>query len=590
MKLRTRLALIVLVTALPVVAGTTWARARFERHTVEQSMRDIVLARMEDGGRERCEASPETFPEPPWRRGGPGRDERREGFEHGPGGEGEGRPPRPRDAQRANAERRTDPENGASSRGTAPNDTPNDVERVQRAEEPRVGAVPERRPGEPPPEGLRGDPRREPRGEPFGDGRGGRGFDPRRALAGGYPQRTELWAYDANFTSRNPRAPAFPADLKAALAGGEEIASEPWTTELRGEPIEGLQFAMRMPWEEGPCSIMLAQRPDAGPRSAVTDLLWSSIALCGVLLAAVLFAAGPIVGRVRSLTAQVRDSAASRYTTAVDEKGKDEISELARAFNSAGSDVRANLEAVETRERTLRTFVENTSHDVMLPLTVLQGHLSAVQRRVDAGTLPEKEVLRDALEESHYLSSLLQNLSVAAKLEGGEPLLAQHPVDLNALVERAVARQRPIARQKGVQVEFAVPEDTLHVLGDVTFVEQMLSNVIHNAVRYNKEGGHVAVVLEERGADHDEFALRVLDDGPGIPKELRERVVERSFRTDEARSRAPDGLGLGLAIAHDVARRHGLAMTMRESPAGGLEVEFTGRRARLAVEGDGPAA
>ncbi|MBK7877728.1 MAG: HAMP domain-containing histidine kinase [Planctomycetes bacterium] len=349
-----------------------------------------------------------------------------------------------------------------------------------------------------------------------------------------------------------------------------------------------MTFAIRMPWDEGPCAVMLVQRRDTGPRSAVTDLLWSSLALCAVLLGAVLFAAGPIVERVRSLTAQVRHSASVRYAAPVDERGRDEISELARAFNSAGSDVRANLEAVETRERTLRTFVENTSHDVMLPLTVLQGHLTALRRRVDAGQLPDKETVRSALEESHYLSSLLQNLSVAAKLEGGEPLMARHPVDLNALVERAVARQRPIAKQKNVQVEFAVPEDTIHLFGDMTFVEQMLSNVIHNAVRYNHEGGHVAVLLEERGAEHDEFALRVLDDGPGIPTELRERVVERSFRTDEARSRAPDGLGLGLSIAHDVARRHGLTMTMKESPAGGLEVEFTGRRARIPT-GDGGA-
>jgi signal transduction histidine kinase len=538
-KLRARLALIVLATALPVVAGIAWARARFEHETLEHAMRDAVLARMEDGGRERCEARPETFQEPPPRRGGPRERElfeRMLGFppDRGPG-----------------PDRLPPPDELDGDRG--PGDRP----------PPRWD---ERDPERPP--GAREGPRDGPR----------RGFEPRR-MPGALPPRIEMWAYDSSFTSRNPRAPAFPAELRGALEAGAGQALRPWAfTTADGAREVGLQLGLRMPWDEGPCTVMLARRRDQGPTSAVSGLLWSSLALCGMLLAAVLFAAAPVVARVRQLTAQVKDSAAGRYSTTVEERGKDEISELARAFNAAGAEVRSNLEALEKRERTLRTFVENTSHDVMLPLTVLQGHLSALQKRVEAGALPDKETIREALEESHYLSSLLQNLAVAAKLEGGEPLMAHHPVDLNALVERAVSRQRPIARQRSISVEFAVPESPVWIAGDVTFVEQMLSNVIHNAVRYNHDGGHVAVLLEERGEQRTEFALRVVDDGPGIPEELCDRVVERSFRTDAARTRAPDGLGLGLSIAKDVAQRHGLAMTMRRSAAGGLEIEFTGRR------------
>lgn len=519
MKLRTRLALVVLVTALPVVAGITWMRADLERRTVETGLREFVLARMVDyGGREQCENSPETFPEPP--RGRP----------FGPGGD--------RDDRRMPGERRPPFDDG----------------------EP---------PGERRPPGDR-------RGPPDdgGPGRGQRQFGPRPMAAAGMP-RIDVWAYDTNFTSANPRAPALPAALRAELERGREFASTRWTG---GEHHDGTEFAMRMPWNEGPCAIVLARRPGDGTRGAVSDLLWSSLALSGVLLATVLFAAGPIVERVRRLTAQVKHSAATRYATPIEETGHDEVTELARAFNTAGNEVKLNLETVEKRERTLRAFVENTTHDVMLPLTVLQGHLTTLRRRIEAGTLPDKEIVRDALEESHYLTSLLQNLGIAARLEGAELPLARHAVDLNALVERAVARQRPIAVQKGVAVEYGVPEETLRVEGDVTLLEQMLSNVIHNAVRYGKDGGHVAVLLEPRGADGSEFALRVLDDGPGIPDEMRGRVVERAFRTDDARSRHPEGLGLGLSIAKDVAERHGLSMDMRRSSAGGLEIEFAGKR------------
>jgi signal transduction histidine kinase len=109
--------------------------------------------------------------------------------------------------------------------------------------------------------------------------------------------------------------------------------------------------------------------------------------------------------------------------------------------------------------------------------------------------------------------------------------------------------------------------------GDVTLVEQALSNVVHNAVRYNKPGGHVAVILE---AKDGRFCVRAFDDGPGVPESELTRIAERSYRSDEARARHPDGLGLGLSIAKDVAERHGFELELKRSEAGGLEVEIRG--------------
>ena len=92
-------------------------------------------------------------------------------------------------------------------------------------------------------------------------------------------------------------------------------------------------------------------------------------------------------------------------------------------------------------------------------------------------------------------------------------------------------------------------------------------------MRYVEPGGHVAVVLERRG---DRFSLRVLDDGPGIPESMRQRVFERTFRADAARSRHPGGMGLGLSIAKDVADRHGFTLELRRSEPGGAELELSG--------------
>ena len=104
-------------------------------------------------------------------------------------------------------------------------------------------------------------------------------------------------------------------------------------------------------------------------------------------------------------------------------------------------------------------------------------------------------------------------------------------------------------------------------------IEQAVSNLVYNALRYNRPGGHVAVVLEQTG---ERFQLRVIDDGPGVPAEQLGRLVERGFRTDAARSRAPGGQGLGLSIAQEVARQHRFAFELQSPPEGGLTVALDG--------------
>jgi signal transduction histidine kinase len=509
-KLRLRVGLTLLATALPLVAGLAWFRADLVRRTAEEQLRGFVLARMEEGGRERCEASPETFPEPMVMR--PLRGPR-------PGAERFGPPPR------------------------------------ELGDDPHFDR--------PPRDGDGGPPGARPA---LRDAPGAAGPPP------GGPNRIEMFAYHPDFHSSNPDAPPFPELLRAALERGASLASTEWD---RG-PGGGIAVAMRMSWSTGPCAVMLARRPGPGPAAEgiANNFLFSALILCAALLGVATFAAGPIVGRVRRLTAQVRRAAAGGYAAPVEEQGKDEITELARAFNAAGAELRGRLLELEQRERTLRAFVENTTHDVMLPLTVLQGHLSSVRNRIDSREPVDRELVLDALEESHYLASLVTNLGIAAKLEAGEPRAERHAFRLDELVERAVGRHRPIAKPRGIMLDFAVPEEDTWVEGDVTLVEQAVSNVIHNAVRYNESGGHVLVLLERPSPKR--FSLRVIDDGPGVSDEELVRLSERSFRGDEARTRHPGGHGLGLAIAQDVARRHGFELAIRRSEHRGLEVELSG--------------
>jgi signal transduction histidine kinase len=394
---------------------------------------------------------------------------------------------------------------------------------------------------------------------------------PRRAARGRRPRRPGIFAYDAQLQSRNPRAPQLRPELQQQLRSGADVAS------LWGHGL-GL-VAVRMPWDEGPCAVVLVRRPAGGTGlRALLRSLWPSIAVSLVAVLIAVLTVGPTVRRVRRLTEQVRrvgrevqgGPAGQQY--ALDVAGRDEIAELARAFEASRDEVQKRMEQLRTRDATLTRYVANTTHDVMIPLTVLQGHLTALRQQVVAGEPVEQGVVDRALEESHYLTSLLHNLSAGAKLEAGEREMAWHAVDLGALVERVAARHEPIARHKGVELNHAVPESPTCLRGEPTLLEQAVSNLVHNAVRHNDAGGHVAVVLEREG---DDAVLRVLDDGPGL-SEARLAELERGHFTDAQARDRPRGLGLGLRIARDVASRHGLQLSFARSESGGLAVELRG--------------
>jgi signal transduction histidine kinase len=151
-------------------------------------------------------------------------------------------------------------------------------------------------------------------------------------------------------------------------------------------------------------------------------------------------------------------------------------------------------------------------------------------------------------------------------------------------VTRVVGRHRPIARQHDVSIDAAIPDHPVQTRADVTLLEQAVSNVVYNAVRHNRAGGHVAVLLLERANDASRpdapaqarFCVRVLDDGPGVAPELLAHLAERGFRSERARSRSPEGHGLGLHITKRVLDAHGMQLRFSTPESGGLSAEIEG--------------
>jgi signal transduction histidine kinase len=276
--------------------------------------------------------------------------------------------------------------------------------------------------------------------------------------------------------------------------------------------------------------------------------LWT----CG--LAAGLLALGMIQFLARGMTSPLREMVAAAqamargdYERRVTATSRDEVGELARAFNQMA----AELAEVE---RMRRDLVANVSHELRTPISALQAVLENLE---DGVATPEPEMIRAMLRQVERLGGLVSQLLDLSKLESGTVPLEQSDVRLNDLVEQVVDDVRLRTEQPGAKnVRFRVriePED-LVVKGDVQRLHQVLVNLVDNAVRHSPHGGTVTL----RGRrDAQRVAVEVLDDGPGIPEEEAARVFDRFYRLDHARAQSDGGSGLGLSIARWIIDLHG---------------------------------
>ena len=201
-----------------------------------------------------------------------------------------------------------------------------------------------------------------------------------------------------------------------------------------------------------------------------------------------------------------------------------------------------------------RDFVANVSHEMKTPLTSIQGYVETLQ----GGALEDPTVARDFLEKidrnAMNLGHLVSDLLVLSRVEAGGTQVDPEPFQVLSIVSEAASVCADKAREKGLGFEVAPGTRDALVRGDRDLLVRALINLLENAIQYTKPGGRVDVAT---AASESRVEVTVTDTGIGIPRNELERVFERFYRVDKARSRALGGTGLGLAIVKHVAERHG---------------------------------
>ena len=197
-------------------------------------------------------------------------------------------------------------------------------------------------------------------------------------------------------------------------------------------------------------------------------------------------------------------------------------------------------------------FVANVSHELKTPMTSIKVLADSLNQQPDAPVELYQEFMQDITEEIERENKIINDLLALVKMDKTEAKMDISTVDINQLLETTLKRLRPIARKRDVEVVFeSIRPVTAEV--DEVKISQIFTNLVENAIKYNKEHGWVKVLLD---ADHQFFTVEISDSGIGIPEGDYEHIFERFYRVDKSHSREIGGTGLGLSITRNAVLLH----------------------------------
>jgi signal transduction histidine kinase len=291
-------------------------------------------------------------------------------------------------------------------------------------------------------------------------------------------------------------------------------------------------------------------------------LLWGGLLAVAVAALVTFFLSRRILSPVESLARAAHGLSRGDFSQRVNVRSKDELGELANAFNSMAEDL-------ERTEQLRRNLVADVAHELRTPLSNIQGHVEAIRD----GLLPAEPATFDSIyEEVRLLARLVEDLQELTLAEAGQLTLLRQSTDVVEIVRRAVAAARPQAKAKGLALRTELHAQQATVEADPGRVGEVLRNLLGNAITHTSERGRITVNLSDEG---NELRIGVADTGAGIPPEDVPYVFERFYRVDPSRVRATGGAGLGLTIAKRLVEAHGGTIRAESELGKGSRFTFT---------------
>ena len=249
---------------------------------------------------------------------------------------------------------------------------------------------------------------------------------------------------------------------------------------------------------------------------------------------------------ITALTKSIQRMARGDFSTRVKVRGSGEMRRLARTFNSMS-------EKIESLDQARNQFVSNASHELKTPLATMKIMIESLIYQPEMEVGLRTEFMSDINREIDRLSSVVTDLLTLVRMDVKDVKLTRENLSLSALIRDTKHLLSPMIKKRSQTVNLSIQDDC-DMYADRTKLQQVVYNLMENAVKYTQEGGTVDVTLQRIGRD---AVMTVKDNGPGIPAEHLPHIFDRFYRVDKARSREAGGTGLGLAIVHQLVMLHG---------------------------------
>lgn len=243
---------------------------------------------------------------------------------------------------------------------------------------------------------------------------------------------------------------------------------------------------------------------------------------------------------------------------------------LQKAIKEMFIKTREDIEYLQRLQKVRSQFLANVSHELRTPIFTIQGYIETLLSGAVNDSKVNMHFLQKANQNTISLSNLLNDLIDISMIESGEMRMSYRFFKISDLITEIIQANKKIAEDKKLLLTHSSTDSSLQVFGDREKIRQVLSNLVQNAIKYT-EKGRVEILAYE---DNQKATITVKDTGIGIPGKYLDRIFERFFRVDKARSRSIGGTGLGLAIVKHIIEAHGSKVSVSSTVGEGSEFSF----------------
>jgi signal transduction histidine kinase len=320
----------------------------------------------------------------------------------------------------------------------------------------------------------------------------------------------------------------------------------------------------------GPSVSVAGQISETDFLSRINSYIWV-VGIVAVVIALFLgtFLTRQITRPIQALNIGAKHISEGDLSYRVKIRSRDELGKLGESFNQMAV-------KLDNSEQSRRRLVSDVAHELRTPLTIIQGTVDGIK---DGVFQPDKEHLDSIKEQTVLLTHLVNDLRDLSLAESGQLKLELQPADMLKLVRNKLTQFEVSARQKNIQLNLESPSSLPEIKIDSRRIEQIIGNLLSNAIRHTPGGGKITVFLKlENPRSNDErkhLIVSVADTGEGIPSEHLSHLFERFYRVENSRSRSEGGAGLGLAIVKQMVEAHGGQVWVESLSGKGSTFSFT---------------